>query len=121
MTKMTDVDPDLLQLVIVEMRSVLESAGDPHWNTIPLIGDADPNIRLTLRGLQPLLAGRSLRSARSIEHCRPYRAVVGGTPVQDRTTVNRRGWVVVRCLRSGWTDASNSPTDRGYHRQSACC
>ncbi len=59
-TRTTDVDAELLQLVIVEMRDVLESAGDPHWNTMPLIGDAEPNIRLTLRGLQPLPAGRTL-------------------------------------------------------------
>lgn len=59
-TKSADADPELLQLVISEMRNVLEQAGDPHWNTMPLIGDTDPNIRLTLRGLQPLLAGRTL-------------------------------------------------------------
>ena len=59
-TKSVDVDDELFQLVIVEMRNVLERAGDPHWNTMPLIRDTDPNIRLTLRGLQPLLAGHAL-------------------------------------------------------------
>lgn len=59
-TKTADVDAELLQLVIVEMREVLEQAGDPRWNTMPLLRETDPNIRLTLRGLQPLPTGRAL-------------------------------------------------------------
>lgn len=59
-TKMADVDAELLQLVIIEMREVLEQAGDPRWNTMPLIRETDPNIRLTLHGLQPLPIGRAL-------------------------------------------------------------
>lgn len=59
-TKTADVDAELLQLVIVEMRNVLEQAGDPRWSTMPLIRETDPNIRLTLRGLQPLPTGRAL-------------------------------------------------------------
>lgn len=59
-TKTADVDAELLQLVIVEMREVLEQAGDPRWSAMPLIKETDPNIRLTLRGLQPLPTGRAL-------------------------------------------------------------
>jgi hypothetical protein len=69
----TNADPELLELVILEMRELLEHAGDLHWNTMPLIKDTDPNIRLTLRGLQPLLAERAL-------------VVLGETNAVDRAT-----------------------------------
>jgi len=59
-TTVTNADPELLQLVIVEMRDVLRQAGDSRWSAMPLIKETDPNVRLTLRGLQPLPAARAL-------------------------------------------------------------
>lgn len=44
-------DPDLLALVILEMRQLLAASGEPHWDAMPVIVDTEATAILALRGL----------------------------------------------------------------------
>ncbi len=44
-------DPELQELVIVEMRDLLGAMSEPHWDLMPVLRDTDPNVGLALRGL----------------------------------------------------------------------